>query len=126
MAIGSGWQAIVAYVNLACYYIIGLPIAYVLGFKTNIWVVVSWRSSFLVTFFLCELDLNDWLLIIKLDAYWSNFQGIWWGMITGVLLQTITLNILTARTNWNAEVTSWFFELCYVIIGNLSQVLLHL
>ncbi|KAL9458131.1 hypothetical protein AB3S75_007062 [Citrus x aurantiifolia] len=69
VAIGSGWQAIVAYVNLACYYIIGLPIAYVLGFKTNIGVV-----------------------------------GIWWGMITGVVLQTITLIILTARTNWNAEV----------------------
>ncbi|GAY54319.1 hypothetical protein CUMW_155800 [Citrus unshiu] len=69
VAIGSGWQAIVAYVNLACYYIIGLPIAYVRGFKTNIGVV-----------------------------------GIWWGMITGVVLQTITLIILTARTNWNAEV----------------------
>ncbi|KAH9742967.1 protein DETOXIFICATION 41 [Citrus sinensis] len=69
VAIGSGWQAIVAYVNLACYYIIGLPIAYVLCFKTNIGVV-----------------------------------GIWWGMITGVVLQTITLIILTARTNWNAEV----------------------
>ncbi|CAK7346623.1 unnamed protein product, partial [Dovyalis caffra] len=30
--------------------------------------------------------------------------GIWWGMITGVFLQTITLIILTARTNWDAEV----------------------
>ncbi|KAL9229905.1 hypothetical protein vseg_005322 [Gypsophila vaccaria] len=69
VAIGSGWQALVAYVNLASYYIIGLPIGCVLGFKTS------------------------------LDA-----AGIWWGMIIGVLIQTVTLIILTARTNWDAEV----------------------
>ncbi|XP_075646448.1 protein DETOXIFICATION 41-like [Castanea sativa] len=69
VAIGSGWQAIVAYVNLATYYVIGLPIGCVLGFKTSLGVA-----------------------------------GIWWGMIVGVLLQTVTLIILTARTNWDAEV----------------------
>ncbi|XP_057460568.1 protein DETOXIFICATION 41-like [Actinidia eriantha] len=69
VAIGSGWQGVVAYVNLATYYIIGLPIGCVLGFKTSL-----------------------------------AAAGIWWGMIIGVLLQTISLLILTARTNWNAEV----------------------
>ncbi|GMG98878.1 hypothetical protein Nepgr_000718 [Nepenthes gracilis] len=69
VAIGSGWQGVVAYVNLAAYYVIGLPIGCVLGFKTSLGVA-----------------------------------GIWWGMILGVLLQTAALIILTARTNWNAEV----------------------
>ncbi|CAI8586740.1 unnamed protein product [Vicia faba] len=69
VAIGSGWQAIVAYVNLACYYVIGLTLGCVLGFKTSLGVV-----------------------------------GIWWGMILGVFIQTVTLIILTARTNWTAEV----------------------
>ncbi|XAR52823.1 hypothetical protein NMG60_11021112 [Bertholletia excelsa] len=69
VAIGSGWQAVVAYINLATYYIIGLPIGCALGFKTSL-----------------------------------AAAGIWWGMIIGVLLQTFTLLILTARTNWNAEV----------------------
>ncbi|KAJ1394775.1 Multi antimicrobial extrusion protein [Sesbania bispinosa] len=69
VAIGSGWQAVVAYVNLASYYVIGLTIGCVLGFKTTLGVA-----------------------------------GIWWGMILGVLVQTATLIILTARTNWNAEV----------------------
>ncbi|RZC67818.1 hypothetical protein C5167_011512 [Papaver somniferum] len=69
VAIGSGWQALVAYVNLTTYYIIGLPIGCLLGFKTGLGVA-----------------------------------GIWWGMIIGVLLQTITLIILTARTDWNKEV----------------------
>ncbi|MFQ6630512.1 hypothetical protein Gotur_008489 [Gossypium turneri] len=69
VAIGSGWQHIVAYVNLTTYYIIGLPIGCVLGFKIGLGV-----------------------------------EGIWWGMVVGVLLQTITLIILTARTNWDMEV----------------------
>ncbi|XP_020086174.1 protein DETOXIFICATION 41 [Ananas comosus] len=69
VAIGSGWQAIVAYVNVGAYYLIGLPIGCVLGFKT------------------------------KLAA-----AGIWWGLIIGVFVQTVTLIIITARTNWNKEV----------------------
>lgn len=47
MAIGSGWQAVVAYVNLACYYVVGLPIGCVLGFKTSLGVVVSSLSPLL-------------------------------------------------------------------------------
>lgn len=69
VAIGSGWQALVAYVNVGAYYLIGLPVGCVLGFKT------------------------------RLAA-----AGIWWGLILGVLVQTITLIIITARTNWNREV----------------------
>ncbi|KAH9742965.1 protein DETOXIFICATION 41 [Citrus sinensis] len=50
VAIGSGWQAVVAYVNLATYYIIGLPIGCILGFKTILGVAVEkaadrWRKS---------------------------------------------------------------------------------
>ncbi|KAL5977165.1 Protein DETOXIFICATION 41 [Asimina triloba] len=41
VAIGSGWQAIVAYVNLGTYYGIGLPIGCVLGFKTSMGVEVD-------------------------------------------------------------------------------------
>ncbi|KAH7533686.1 hypothetical protein FEM48_Zijuj04G0157800 [Ziziphus jujuba var. spinosa] len=69
VAIGIGWQGVVAYVNLATYYVIGLPIGCVLGFKTNL-----------------------------------DVAGIWWGMIIGVLLQTLTLLFLISRTNWTKEV----------------------
>lgn len=41
VAIGSGWQEIVAYVNVGAYYFIGLPIGCVLGFKTSLRVTVS-------------------------------------------------------------------------------------
>ncbi|KAG5566486.1 hypothetical protein RHGRI_002144 [Rhododendron griersonianum] len=42
VAIGSGWQAVVAYVNLTTYYVIGLPIGCVLGFKTDLGAAGLW------------------------------------------------------------------------------------
>lgn len=32
VAVGCGWQAFVAYVNIGCYYVVGIPIGFVLGF----------------------------------------------------------------------------------------------
>ncbi|XP_061348931.1 protein DETOXIFICATION 21-like isoform X2 [Gastrolobium bilobum] len=37
VAIGAGWQSIVAYVNIGCYYIIGIPVGIVLG------KVIQWQ-----------------------------------------------------------------------------------
>ncbi|KAL0304294.1 UNVERIFIED_CONTAM: protein DETOXIFICATION 35 [Sesamum radiatum] len=42
VAIGGGWQALVAYINLACYYIFGLPLGYILGYIANFGVVGVW------------------------------------------------------------------------------------
>ncbi|XP_015884585.3 protein DETOXIFICATION 33 [Ziziphus jujuba] len=33
VAIGAGWQSLVAYINIGCYYIVGLPTGILLGFK---------------------------------------------------------------------------------------------
>ncbi|WCJ28908.1 MATE efflux family protein [Euphorbia peplus] len=51
VAIGSGWQGLVAYVNLTTYYIIGLPIGCVLGFKTSLGVAGIWWGIILGVFF---------------------------------------------------------------------------
>jgi multidrug resistance protein, MATE family len=40
VAIGGGWQGLVAYINLACYYVFGLPLGYLLGYKFNFGVGV--------------------------------------------------------------------------------------
>lgn len=32
------------------------------------------------------------------------FQGLFWGVVIGVLVQTIILSIKTARTDWDQEV----------------------
>ncbi|OMO94111.1 Multi antimicrobial extrusion protein [Corchorus capsularis] len=33
VAVGCGWQAFVAYVNVGCYYVVGIPLGCLLGFK---------------------------------------------------------------------------------------------
>lgn len=43
VAVGSGWQAIVAYVNIGTYYLIGIPLGIFLGwyFKLGVMVYIS-------------------------------------------------------------------------------------
>ncbi|KAF8377464.1 hypothetical protein HHK36_030842 [Tetracentron sinense] len=68
VAVGAGWQSLVAYINIGCYYIVGLPAGILLGFKFDFGV-----------------------------------EGIWGGMIGGILLQTIILVVVTSCTDWNKE-----------------------
>ncbi|KAK7407224.1 hypothetical protein VNO78_08950 [Psophocarpus tetragonolobus] len=42
VAIGAGWQAIVAYVNVGCYYLFGIPVGLMLGYKVNWGVKGIW------------------------------------------------------------------------------------
>ncbi|XVF85044.1 hypothetical protein PTKIN_Ptkin17bG0086900 [Pterospermum kingtungense] len=42
VAIGAGWQALVAYVNVGCYYILGVPLGLILGFKLHMGVKGIW------------------------------------------------------------------------------------
>lgn len=36
VAVGCGWQAFVAYVNVGCYYVVGVPLGALLGFKFDL------------------------------------------------------------------------------------------
>ncbi|KAL5826811.1 hypothetical protein ACOSQ4_018608 [Xanthoceras sorbifolium] len=38
VAVGAGWQRVVAYVNLACYYILGIPLGLILAFKFDLYL----------------------------------------------------------------------------------------
>lgn len=42
VAVGSGWQAWVAYINLGCYYIVGLPLGFLMGWVFNFGVMGIW------------------------------------------------------------------------------------
>ncbi|KAF9621542.1 hypothetical protein IFM89_022769 [Coptis chinensis] len=62
------------------------------------------RAGFVV----CSYACNYYLVGLGLGygiAFMTNFgvSGIWWGVILGFLLQTITLVILAIRINWNKE-----------------------
>ncbi|KAH9606180.1 hypothetical protein KSS87_009510 [Heliosperma pusillum] len=42
VAIGAGWQSLVAYINIACYYLVGLPAGIILGFTYDYGVMGVW------------------------------------------------------------------------------------
>ncbi|CAN1313006.1 Protein DETOXIFICATION 29 [Linum perenne] len=42
VAIGAGWQAAVAYVNIGCYYVFGIPLGLILGYKIEMGVSGIW------------------------------------------------------------------------------------
>ncbi|KAL2559839.1 root hair specific 2 [Forsythia ovata] len=71
VAIGAGWQALVAYVNIACYYLLGIPLGLLMGYKLDMGV-----------------------------------KGIWYGMISGTIVQTLVLFWIVHKTNWNKEASA--------------------
>lgn len=44
VAIGGGWQATVAYINLGCYYIFGLPLGFLLSHVADFGVMVIYTD----------------------------------------------------------------------------------
>ncbi|KMT08609.1 hypothetical protein BVRB_6g138870 isoform B [Beta vulgaris subsp. vulgaris] len=44
VAVGSGWQSTVAYINLGCYYLLGLPLGFLMGWKFNQGVMGIWAG----------------------------------------------------------------------------------
>nr|GMD26261.1 protein DETOXIFICATION 29-like [Ipomoea batatas] len=42
VAIGGGWQALVAYVNIACYYLLGIPAGLIMGYVLNMGLEGIW------------------------------------------------------------------------------------
>lgn len=67
-AVGSGWQALAAVVNIGSYYLIGVPLG----------VLFGWFLSFGIT-------------------------GTWAGMISGTVVQTLILALITVKCEWEEE-----------------------
>ncbi|KAK3211219.1 hypothetical protein Dsin_015925 [Dipteronia sinensis] len=44
VAVGSGWQSYVAYINLGCYYMIGVPLGFAMGWVFNQGVMGIWAG----------------------------------------------------------------------------------
>lgn len=49
VAIGSGWQVYVAYINIGCYYVVGLPLGIVMGWVFNTGVVVTSSTIYAIS-----------------------------------------------------------------------------
>ncbi|TYI43017.1 hypothetical protein ES332_A01G139400v1 [Gossypium tomentosum] len=44
VAVGGGWQSLVAYINIGCYYIVGLPAGILLGFTFGFGIMGIWSG----------------------------------------------------------------------------------
>ncbi|CAN1157354.1 Protein DETOXIFICATION 34 [Linum perenne] len=65
VAVGGGWQAVVAYINLFCYYVVGLPLGFLLGYKTSLHVKGIWLGMIFGTFLqtlilICMICKTNW------------------------------------------------------------------
>ncbi|XP_021752428.1 protein DETOXIFICATION 35-like [Chenopodium quinoa] len=66
VAVGGGWQATVANINLACYYVFGLPLGYILGYVAHLGVMGLWSGmiagtllqTFILLFILYKTNWN--------------------------------------------------------------------
>ncbi|GLU21130.1 hypothetical protein SLE2022_372910 [Rubroshorea leprosula] len=65
VAVGGGWQALVAYINLGCYYGFGLPLGVLLGYTAHLGVMGVWGGMICGTalqtlLLLCVLYRTNW------------------------------------------------------------------
>ncbi|KAL0905140.1 hypothetical protein M5K25_027322 [Dendrobium thyrsiflorum] len=65
VAIGGGWQGLVAYINLGCYYIFGLPLGFVLGYVLHwgvrgIWVGMLFGTALQTAILLFIVWRTNW------------------------------------------------------------------
>ncbi|KAL3519473.1 hypothetical protein ACH5RR_017622 [Cinchona calisaya] len=65
VAVGCGWQAYVAYVNVGCYYVVGIPLGLLLGFKYNLGAKGIWSGMIGGT------------MMQTLILLWSTFRTDW-------------------------------------------------
>ncbi|XP_031398005.1 protein DETOXIFICATION 40-like [Punica granatum] len=82
VAVGCGWQKFVAYVNVGCYYIVGVPLGCLLGFKFNQGAKGIWSGmiggTVMQTFILLWVTFRtDWNLEVekakeRLDKWEDN------------------------------------------------------
>ncbi|XP_010556333.1 PREDICTED: protein DETOXIFICATION 29-like [Tarenaya hassleriana] len=64
VAVGAGWQAVVAYINIGSYYFLGIPLGSVLGYKLDFGVTGIWSGmlmgtviqSMIITWMICKTN----------------------------------------------------------------------
>ncbi|MQL99003.1 hypothetical protein Taro_031729 [Colocasia esculenta] len=67
VAVGSGWQSTVAYINIGSYYVIGLPFGILLGWRFNLGILGVWAGL------ICGTVIQTLTLaIIVLRFNWDN------------------------------------------------------
>ncbi|XP_057836593.1 protein DETOXIFICATION 33-like [Cryptomeria japonica] len=66
VAVGGGWQGLIAYVNVGCYYVIGLPLGLLMGYKFDLGAKGIWTGM------ICGTALQT--VILLLITYFTNWN----------------------------------------------------
>uniref|UniRef100_A0A7N0TMS8 Protein DETOXIFICATION n=1 Tax=Kalanchoe fedtschenkoi TaxID=63787 RepID=A0A7N0TMS8_KALFE len=61
VAVGCGWQAFVAYINIGCYYFLGIPLGCVLGFHFDYGVKGLWSG--MLAGILAQTVILSWIIL---------------------------------------------------------------
>ncbi|KAK6945597.1 Multi antimicrobial extrusion protein, partial [Dillenia turbinata] len=70
VAVGAGWQGLVAFVNVGCYYVIGIPLGLFLGYVTDLQVKGLWIGM------ICGVGAQTLVLsYITWSANWDDQVG---------------------------------------------------
>ncbi|KAH9324797.1 hypothetical protein KI387_004975 [Taxus chinensis] len=67
VAVGGGWQALIAYVNIGCYYVIGVPLGLLLGYKFDLGAKGIWMGMISGTALQTAI-----LIVITLFTNWNR------------------------------------------------------
>ncbi|XP_072950922.1 protein DETOXIFICATION 33-like [Typha angustifolia] len=67
VAIGAGWQSLVAFINTGCYYLIGLPMGAIFGFKLKLNALGIWVGMLIGTVLQTAV-----LLVITFRTRWQK------------------------------------------------------
>lgn len=107
-------QKVGVYVNLGTYYIIGLPLAILLGFVLHQnGKVTKYYTKVLV------VNLNQTLDVTRVV---TCIQGLWTGIIGGSSVQAAILLVIILRIDWEQQVN--YHPLVLPSIMNISNVII--
>jgi len=106
VAIGGGWQALIAYINLGCYYVIGVPLGLLLGYKFDFGAKGIWSGMIGGT------ALQTFILL--LIVYFTNWEReatvaedrikIWGGSVEALKHSSVDATNSTERNNQSSHV----------------------
>ncbi|KAF5740184.1 MATE efflux family protein isoform 1 [Tripterygium wilfordii] len=69
VAVGSGWQATVAYINIGCYYVIGLPLGFLMGWVFHLSVEAEKVRQRVKTWSSPNVSVASWEMMIPLAFF---------------------------------------------------------
>ena len=116
---GCGRQKAGAFINLAAYYLAGIPSAFVFAFVWHLGGMASVLPCWPLQHFILGLHYFPFILQLFFYIYFeldigseswffnlNSEQGLWFGIMCGLVVQMLLLLSITLFTNWNKEVSS--------------------